>query len=50
VDLLGNKAFRVGQWRVDPAVNEISRDGTTVKLEPRTVRVLVCLAERAARS
>jgi len=42
-----NTAFRVGQWRVDPAVNEISRDGTTVKIEPRTMRVLVCLAEGA---
>ena len=42
-----NAAFRVGQWRVDPAVNEISRDGTTIKIEPRTMRVLVCLAERA---
>ena len=47
MELIGNKAFRVGQWRVDPALNEISRDGTTVKLEPRTLRVLVCLAERA---
>jgi DNA-binding winged helix-turn-helix (wHTH) protein len=44
---LGNTAFRVGQWRVDSARNEISRDGTTVKIEPRTMRVLVCLAERA---
>jgi TolB-like protein/DNA-binding winged helix-turn-helix (wHTH) protein/Tfp pilus assembly protein PilF len=44
---MGNTAFRVGQWRVDPALNEISRDGTTLKLEPRTMRVLVCLAERA---
>ena len=47
VNLIGDTAFRVGQWRVDPALNEISRDGTTVKLEPRTVRVLVCLVERA---
>src|SRR5215472_469793 len=47
MELIGNKAFRVGRWRVDPALNEISRDGTTVKLEPRAVRVLVCLAERA---
>src|SRR6516165_5317376 len=37
----------LGPWRVDPACDEISRDGTTVKLEPRTMRVLVCLAERA---
>src|SRR5215831_16057472 len=37
----------MGPWRIDPAHDEISRDGTTVKLEPRTMRVLVCLAERA---
>ena len=44
---IGDTAFRLGQWRVDPALNEISRDGTTVKLEPRTMRVLVFLAEHA---
>jgi len=44
---MGNAAFRIGLWRVDPAIDEISRDGTTVKLEPRTMRVLVCLAEHA---
>src|SRR5262249_413605 len=40
-------AFRMGPWRVDPTRDEISRDGTTVKLEPRTMRVLMCLAQRA---
>jgi TolB-like protein/DNA-binding winged helix-turn-helix (wHTH) protein len=44
---IGETVFRCGQWRVDPALNEISRNGTTVKLEPRTMRVLVCLTERA---
>jgi TolB-like protein/DNA-binding winged helix-turn-helix (wHTH) protein/Tfp pilus assembly protein PilF len=44
---IGNAVFHVGRWRVDPALDEISRDGNTVKLEPRTMRVLVCLAERA---
>src|SRR5215467_518836 len=42
-----NAVFRVGRWRVDPALDEISRDDKTVKLEPRTMQVLVCLAERA---
>jgi TolB-like protein/DNA-binding winged helix-turn-helix (wHTH) protein/Tfp pilus assembly protein PilF len=41
-----NVVFRLGPWRVDPALDEISRDGKTVKLEPRTMQVLVCLAER----
>jgi len=44
---LGNAPFRIGQWRVDPALDEISREGTTAKLEPRTMRVLICLAEHA---
>jgi transcriptional activator of cad operon len=42
-----NSELRIGAWRVDPALDEISRDGTTVKLEPRAMRVLVCLAEQA---
>jgi TolB-like protein/DNA-binding winged helix-turn-helix (wHTH) protein/Tfp pilus assembly protein PilF len=47
VNLDGSAAFRIGAWRVNPALDEISRDGATVKLEPRTMRVLVCLAEHA---
>src|SRR5215813_13560945 len=46
MSFVGNTVFRLGQWRVDPALDEISRGGTTVKLEPRTMQVLVCLAER----
>jgi TolB-like protein/DNA-binding winged helix-turn-helix (wHTH) protein len=42
----GNAAFCLGEWRIDPALDEISRGGQTVKLEPRTMRVLVCFAER----
>ena len=43
----GTVADRRGPWRADPTRDEISRDGTTVKLEPRTMRVLMCLAQRA---
>lgn len=46
MSLVGNAIFRLGPWQVDPALDEISRDGQTVKLEPRAMRVLVCLAER----
>ena len=42
---LRDAPFRIGQWRVDPALDEICRDGKTIKLEPRTMRVLICLAE-----
>src|ERR1700733_11642689 len=39
--------LQIGSWRVDPSLDEISRDGTAIKLEPRTMRLLVCLAEHA---
>src|SRR5882762_7214868 len=42
-----NHLLRIGAWRVDPTLDEISRDGTSVKLEPRTMGLLVCLAEHA---
>ena len=41
------KGLRVGEWWVDPALDEISKDGTTVKLEPRAMRLLFCLVEHA---
>jgi DNA-binding winged helix-turn-helix (wHTH) protein/pimeloyl-ACP methyl ester carboxylesterase len=41
------RVLLIGAWRVDPALDEISRGGTTVKLEPRAMRVLLCLAEHA---
>jgi len=43
----GTPVLRIGDWRVEPTLDEISKDGSTVKLEPRTMRLLVCLAESA---
>jgi TolB-like protein/DNA-binding winged helix-turn-helix (wHTH) protein len=40
------KRFRLGDWLVDPMLDEISRDGVVVKLEPRAVRLLLCLARQ----
>ena len=37
----------VGAWRVDAVACEISRDGETARVEARTMRVLLCLAEHA---
>jgi transcriptional activator of cad operon len=42
-----NPLFRVGAWRVDPAAGEITRDGESARLEARTMRLLLCLAEHA---
>lgn len=38
----------VGAWCVDTASGEITRDGETVRLDPRTLRLLLCLAARPA--
>jgi transcriptional activator of cad operon len=40
-------AIRVGAWRVDPVSWEISREDRSVRLEARTMGLLLCLAERA---
>jgi len=37
--------FRLGEWLVDPSLDTISRDSQTIKLEPRMMRLLICLAE-----
>ena len=36
--------FRVGDWVVEQAAGQISRDGTSVKLEPKVIDVLSYLA------
>jgi transcriptional activator of cad operon len=40
-------AVRVGDWVVEPALDTISRDGTVEKLEPRAMRLLLCLIDAA---
>jgi TolB-like protein/DNA-binding winged helix-turn-helix (wHTH) protein len=39
--------LRIGNYRVDPAIDEISRDGVVTKLEPRGMSLLLCLAKHA---
>lgn len=41
------RPFRIGDWRVDPALDEISRNDRLIKLEPRMMRLLCCLAARS---
>ena len=36
--------FQLGTWQVDPALDTISRGNQTLKLEPRMMRLLMCLA------
>ena len=39
--------FRIGECLIEPRQNRIVRGETEVRLEPRVMDVLVCLAERA---
>lgn len=43
----GRFLLRVADLRVDPALDEVCKDGRTIKLEPKAMQLLVCLAERA---
>ena len=40
-----NNDFRVGPWLVQPSLNTISKNGTSNRVEPKMMGVLVCLAE-----
>ena len=40
-------AVQIGEWLVDPALDTITRGTATQKLEPRTMRLLLCLANSA---
>jgi adenylate cyclase len=42
----GKPRLQVGEWTVEPALNQLSAAGTTVKLEPKAMAVLVYLADR----
>ncbi len=39
--------FRIGEWHVDPGLDQISKDGSLVKLEHRAMQLLLCLAKHA---
>jgi transcriptional activator of cad operon len=37
----------IGDWCVNPASGQISREGQSIRVEARTMRLLICLAEHA---
>ncbi|MES2018819.1 MAG: winged helix-turn-helix domain-containing protein [Pseudomonadota bacterium] len=39
--------YRIGDWLIDPASGDMARGDTVVRLEERTLRLLLCLAEHA---
>ncbi len=40
-----SRPFQVGEWRVEPDLNRISRAGVAVPVEPKVIQVLECLAD-----
>src|ERR1700690_2775787 len=44
---MDSSSLRIGAWRVDPALDQISKDGNAVKLERRAMQLLLCLADHA---
>src|SRR5436305_11418928 len=38
--------FCIGDWLVFPRLNRLESNGRTVRLEPKVMQVLVCLAEQ----
>src|ERR1700683_2296369 len=47
MDQPSGTSLRIRAWRVTPASGQISREGETVRVEARTMRLLLCLAEHA---
>jgi TolB-like protein/DNA-binding winged helix-turn-helix (wHTH) protein len=39
--------LRIGDWCVNPASGQISREGQSIRVEARTMRLLTCLADHA---
>lgn len=42
----GMMRLRIGGWTIEPALNQISAEGKTVKIEPKAMAVLLYLADR----
>ena len=45
--LSADSPFRVGDWTIDPSTCRIKRHGRELKIEPKAMAVLVCLAQNA---
>jgi adenylate cyclase len=42
---LVQRRLKVGNWIVDPSLNSMSSEGGTIRLEPKVMGVLLCLAQ-----
>lgn len=46
---VSTQAFRIGKWKVDPESNLLAAEGRGIRVEPRVMQVLLCLASRPGR-
>ena len=46
----GDRPFRIGETVVLPASNELLKSGKTIRVEPRLIRILCCLARSPGES
>ena len=47
MDQPAGTSLRIGAWRVSPSSGQISREGETVRVEARSMGLLLCLAQHA---
>jgi transcriptional activator of cad operon len=47
MDSLSPSTLRIGDWSVDPATGQMKRGEDSIRVEARTLRLLLCLAESA---
>ena len=40
-----DRDFQIGEWVISPRLNSLSQNGHSVRIEPKVMQVLVCLAE-----
>jgi TolB-like protein/DNA-binding winged helix-turn-helix (wHTH) protein/Flp pilus assembly protein TadD len=40
-----DRDFQIGEWIISPRLNSLSQNGSSVRIEPKVMQVLVCLAE-----
>ena len=40
-----DRDFQIGEWVISPRLNSLSQNGHCVRIEPKVMQVLVCLAE-----
>ena len=42
-------AFQIDEWLIEPPLNQLSSNGRIVRVEPKVMEVLVCLAQNAGK-